>query len=943
MNVEKAIHSKIVLDSKGHNYQNIVPESNPNQHNQLLLRSIMNGALPKRQSKKDADATLRSYEDKFGTSFNHPIVSSTKGKPPLLPTLPNKLILYRDHPMKPSPSKSYETEASFESAAFVLTKYIFNKKSSLIMGNTKISRNWDQVLQTLSMLSKDFNAMVNDVHRLRTVDFSPLKLPRLDYNNQNQIDESRVEMATALMIAADLIPGVAVRYLSGEYTAENRDPISIISYVHGHVDPVDEDRMMQVLTEGVPSKFDWVETRENKLTRLDMGNQPSINNNDDLVRKTINKEDRYSHVLPMLKWIPRFSPYCRHNYQGLVTKNGKGRVVWDETSIPRNAPHLTVMNRIAPREDIIQVSYGDVPKRFMKSILNMRASFPDEEIFIPAGDITACFRWPRTHPDLGGALGFVLQDYYHLATSMVFGHIESASCWEPFRRAIETMALVEFNSQKDLESIHKSYLDLLDWEDFNSPNPPPGSLQRSAKCSKITGVIDAQGRFLQPKPGIFVDDALLVSIRRYIKRLLASLIEAIFNIMGRPNTSVRRNHLSMEKWINHRVAWLSVLLGFEWNTRALTVGIPEEYLDTVRSLLSQKGWAYRKTFNVPEISKLIGKIGHIAQAVPWVYHLISHLYASVSYALTKNRSRLASNSKEFQDLLKVIKGQASYKILDGEANDDEDINLNVVAYAKSTVAKMPHHSRAQYPIVKTMRKELDVLIQLFDDKSIKWHSPIAHNVERDPFAISCGDSCLDEMGGFSIKLRFIWHVQFPRDICQRTIRYIKSGPLQIGINVLEFTAIIINYAAALTAITSNFPEEDPYPILLNCADNMSSVKWIRLCTESIIGRRLAIIFCFLIMDSPLGINAKWIAGEDNIIADAISRLKSRMSSNNSSLKYSDVFKSLKQQYPVLQNCRTFHPSPSLLSMLWNTILTESTPTLEEVRQLKQSGLGKLST
>ena len=152
-----------------------------------------------------------------------------------------------------------------------------------------------------------------------------------------------------------------------------------------------------------------------------------------------------------------------------MTKNGTSRVVWDETTIPATHPHLIVMNKIAAHDDILKVAYGDVVKRFMTSILNMRASFPNEDIFIPAADITACFRWPRTHPDLSGALGFILQDYYHLAIGMVFGHVESAAIWEPIRLAIEKMALVEFNGTKNLEEMHEYYLNLLNWEDFDMP------------------------------------------------------------------------------------------------------------------------------------------------------------------------------------------------------------------------------------------------------------------------------------------------------------------------------------------------------------------------------------------------------------------------------------------------------------------------------------------
>eukprot|EP00984_Skeletonema_dohrnii_P011801 scaffold4734_cov123-Skeletonema_dohrnii-CCMP3373.AAC.2 len=836
--------------------------------------------------------------------------------------------------MKPTKRHDYQVEPSIETAAFVLVKYIIsNTDNRIISCKDNENNEWQNVLRTLSCLSKDFHSLISNFERILAIDFSPLRLPRLNYEDQTKIDPHHVDMATSLMIAADLNPGIAVRYISGEYTGQNRDPGRLRDYVHGHVDAINEEDAIRLLTEGAPYKFVWEESRKNKLTQMEIGNQSSVDANKEAVKKTINKEHRYSHLLTVHNWVLRFSPYCRHNMQGMNMKKGKARLVWDATTIPPGAPWLTVINRIAPREHIREVTYGKIPIQFMEDILNLRASYPNEEIYTLGPDIKACFRFLRVHPDLVGALGFSIQGLYHLATAMVFGHLESASSWEPFRRIIERMALVEFNGNQDLESKHKYYLDMLNWDEFNT-DTPTGLLQRSAMCSQIRGVLDEQGRFIQRMPRIFVDDALVASLCRHMKRLLASLIEAIFNVMGKPDTRVRQNHLAMDKWIGQLVSWRNIFLGLTWDTRALTVGIPREYIDEVSTLIKKSGLLHRKTFTVPEVSRIIGKIGHIGQAVKWIYHLISHLYASVSYALTKNRKLLASNSREFNDLLQVVQGKKSYEVL---GVDKDEVELNVVSYARSRVARMPHHSKNEFPIVKTMKREMNILAELLQDNSINWCSPMAHIVERDPIANSFGDACLDQMGGFSVKLRFIWDVVFPNEIVQRTVRYVKSDPDQIGINVLEFIAIIINYAAALTAITEEFPEEDPFPILLNWADNKSAVKWIRICIESIAGRRLAVIFCFLIMDSPLGINAKWIAGDENEIADAISRLKSQAGTHNFSFDYSF----LKQKYPILRNCRRFQPSPELLSMLWTTTLTESIPTLDKVRQLKQRGLGKL--
>ena len=83
---------------------------------------------------------------------------------------------------------------------------------------------------------------------------------------------------------------------------------------------------------------------------------------------------------------------------------------------------------------------------------------------------------------------------------------------------------------------------------------------------------------------------------------------------------------------------------------------------------------------------------------------------------------------------------------------------------------------------------------------IAWETPISFLIERTPFASSYGDACLDAAGGYSIDLKFWWHIKFPLEVVFRTLKYLpdnKSGKL-ISINVLEFVVVIIDYCAALT-------------------------------------------------------------------------------------------------------------------------------------------------
>jgi hypothetical protein len=88
------------------------------------------------------------------------------------------------------------------------------------------------------------------------------------------------------------------------------------------------------------------------------------------------------------------------------------------------------------------------------------------------------------------------------------------------------------------------------------------------------------------------------------------------------------------------------------------------------------------------------------------------------------------------------------------------------------------------------------------------------------------DSLLEGAGGFSITLGFCWHIRFPAEVVQRTLQFRSNNDdgMLVSINVLEFVMVIINYCAALHVIQTSPITDNPNPVILNVADNSSTLS-----------------------------------------------------------------------------------------------------------------------
>ncbi len=152
----------------------------------------------------------------------------------------------------------------------------------------------------------------------------------------------------------------------------------------------------------------------------------------------------------------KLSPYLHHTTQSIAIKYGKSNhIVWDGSTVTR--PTDIVMNQVTPVPKVAPVMFGHVKSQIYMDLYNTRISYPTATILLGLAEAKACFRYPRNHADLTGAFGFIADELFNLATSMVFGSTASASSWEAFRQANKALTKV-FANRLDLVVRHKNSL-----------------------------------------------------------------------------------------------------------------------------------------------------------------------------------------------------------------------------------------------------------------------------------------------------------------------------------------------------------------------------------------------------------------------------------------------------------------------------------------------------
>ena len=767
-------------------------------------------------------------------------------------------------------------------------------------------------LNSVRMIAKIhalFEHFYFSMYKCTYINFSDLWNVNPNWNDQTEISFSKRMQLLACSFYVDFNIPFLIRYLGGQYTGDDRNVQKILSNIKNRVPQNVFNDVERILTIGAPTHMSGELSRKNFLEYWRYGNHPSICNNRDKIKKVMNKEDKHKYNITLPIWSARFIPNLHLSPQGLVVKPGKNdRLVNDASFV---STHESVcVNMLTHPEKEPELEYGSAFVSHLSRIYDMRITHPTEELLLYSDDVSGAFRWPRLNPYIATSMAFALFDSVHLPVGQVFGNNCSAQNFEPIAKARKKLVELLFNDDTLIEK-HK---EILNYVKFSEKPSSTTTFVQAKPCKLRQALRDKCGNLLNPKMFMFVDDSLMVEIFSRILRLLAASIESLFQIMGEDMPSIRRSNLSMDKYYDIICSYLQIQLGVLINTRTMTVCMtPEKQKNLINELRS---WhSARKSFVIREAGTLLGQLNNAAEICPWARLLFANIRHSLIVALRKNRASVYNN-KKFSEF-----------IADSESQNSDEFSLLRKKFALSKIAKAIWNSSAKCFITKPLRAELKLLADIMENKEFHWETPIAHLIPRTPDFAAWGDSSIEAAGGFSLDLKFFWHIKWPESVTSRTLKYFtvrsKENDKLISINLLEYVVVIINYAIVTHIVNdSNICEKYKYQSLLNWSDNRTAICWSKkaaISTES--GKALSRIFCSLCINNNINCVSDYINTKENIIADKISR--------SDNLFASDLRK-IMQEHIELQQCKRYQLSPAFLSCLIQALLNGQSPPLGQL-------------
>ncbi len=125
-------------------------------------------------------------------------------------------------------------------------------------------------------MNKDFANIVLKVLRWLRVNFTPLRDPRLGYEQQDHINPYHMEMASVAMNYFVLDPGKLVRFLSGEYTSQNWDIRRTLDAIQDLVTSDDYGHIKRILLDDCPAQLTLEEASISKLEFISCSNLKSF-------------------------------------------------------------------------------------------------------------------------------------------------------------------------------------------------------------------------------------------------------------------------------------------------------------------------------------------------------------------------------------------------------------------------------------------------------------------------------------------------------------------------------------------------------------------------------------------------------------------------------------------------------------------------------------------
>jgi len=724
-----------------------------------------------------------------------------------------------------------------------------------------------------------------------------------NFTTQTEIPLQRRQLFLATALHYDLHVPSIIHFLGNNYTNEHLDPHAIAKKLSNIAPPHNVAYVLRALLTGAPSRFHGHSSFQNFSDYKLYGNHASITSRPDLVAKALNKEERNNFIIPLPSWLSRFIPNLHLSPEGIIVKEGKkDRIIFDASF--KIHPESMCPNQWTSASDEPPIWYGSAFIRHLTRIWNLRISYPTVEIYLWDDDVAGAFRLIKYNPYIASAFSAVIHNTLCIPTGQIFGGNTSAQNFEGL--AIAREYLSTFFSTEKYQYLITKHSNILDQVQY-SPSPPSGTVFVSAAADDThQGVFLSNGQPVNTPHHTFVDDNHMADVFPRIRLAQAASIEGLFHLLGFPQKHFRRSVLSEDKYYEQACGPVKLQLGYRVDSRNMIVGFSEQRIASLATTL--KVWStQRKSYTLKEAAKLAGLLEFIASVSTWIRFLTVSLKHAILSALRCTSTFVKQLPSSFSLVSNTLLVSTDFH------------SLRKKEFAISKLMQRIWNTKRRFHITPSLRRELHLLYSIFSDTAtFPFTTPIAHLVPRSPEFVAKGDACLDGAGGFSSCLSFWWFLEWPSFVKKKTLKhYIKyyygvQGN-KLSINLLEYVAIILSFAAAASCLSLGHPLSQPNPLLQIFSDNTTAISWTKKAASSTKeGKALAYLLTSLLIQHPhLGLSTSFIPGKQNEVADAISRMNTKT--------HHISFSTLSQTYPVLTDLKRFHPSPELLSRIWDAL------------------------
>jgi hypothetical protein len=767
------------------------------------------------------------------------------------------------------------------------------------------------LLKSLTASSNTVACFVQAWVRCRQFDVSFLRLPRADVAAQTSIPEDRRYGYLALAFQCNGMLHAMYRWLDGNFSAAPRVarlPAITATYASSIPEP-HLNQLVRVFHSGAPVKLVAHFTEANRQKFRDFGNHRSASD-PALVSKAVNKDERHCFVFVLPRYFEPFTPHVHLSPIGIIRKqHKKDRLVFDGSCHPDDTS--VAINDCANQAPEWGISYGDAFERHLVGIYNLRIEYPDEPIFLWDDDAQSAFRVVKFHPDCIGAFCYLTDDFMVASTGQVFGFISCPSNWMIVADARAKRA--EFRQQPENHHLLTPPYPLESTVRFGPSNASSVTLVPAQRDSLNQGLVGLDGHRREARHSTFVDDNLTAATATFIRTAIHASLQSLYELLGDPHPDLL-DAVAHDKFVDRLCDPVREQLGFIVNTNKMAVSFPitkrQRLYDTVRQWHDA-----RKSFTALDIARLIGVLYHATTVCWWARFILIDLQAEVKSILRANRQRLA-RTRHFRDLERLAADGSLFQSSPSQS---------------SAAARALWRCKGTNFITTPMRYALRWLTWILLDKhAYFWETPISHLIPRAPDRVIEFDSSLDGAGGISLTNCFLWRLSFPPEIVARTLRHCAGGPTLIDINLLEFVALVISYAATLVDLDTTPGNQHQPPVLLAKGDNTTSLSWLRRKTanRSPPAKALAHILATLAARGQVSVNAEHIAGVTNVMADYLSRYDGWCAANPGPDSHAAFWHRFHEKFPQAQHCRLFRPSPKLLSLLWQALLLHTVPAFD---------------